>query len=390
MRRAHARTYVGEQPGYVRTRAPAHVRPYVRTQAVLEQDRRSARVTLSLIQSRPAPSLSPSSLAQARHRVRRHHRHRVPLLAPSSPPLIFIVIILAVSVRCAQTYVPAGPMPIWFRPRRRSAAPRMADAANDPVPPIAATSVAGGSDLGLDEVLEVLSQGTLHSESPLHRAYVRIADLENVLQRLGAAYKSTQHELEVACLRTEIKEATIRRLQSRLEAQKEKLTSDAALLTDIRILLANATTSVLCSLDGGGPAALPGCSQTGHAGPPSPARSADAQCDKNFHLKVHYSKKAVIMDDKRGVVFEATESPADAKKRKRREEYARTKAKRLTRDRATQYDLQRPLERHGSGAMASASGSSAALSGSGHGVPSSAAEAVPHLSDNSEDGSGLG
>ena len=78
---------------------------------------------------------------------------------------------------------------------------------------------------------------------------------------------------------------------------------------------------------------------------------------------MHYSKKAVIMDDKRGVVFEATESPADAKKRKRREEYARTKAKRLTRDRATQYDLQRPLERRGSGAMASASGSSAASSG---------------------------
>ena len=152
--------------------------------------------------------------------------------------------------------------------------------------------------------------------------------------------------------------------------------------------MATATTSVLSFA--GGPAALPGCSQTGHAGPPSPARSADAQCDKNFHLKVHYSKKAVIMDDKRGVVFEATESPADAKKRKRREEYARTKAKRLTRDRATQYDLQRPLERHGSGAMASASGSSAASSGSGHGVPSSAAEAVPHLSDNSEDGSGLG
>ena len=280
-------------------------------------------------------------------------------------------------------------MPIWFRPRRRSRAPRMGDAANDPAPPIAATGVAGGSDLGRDGVAEVLSQdtrGTRSHQIPLHRAYVRIADLESALHRLGAVYKSTQHELEVACLRQEIKAATIRRLQSRLEAQKQKLTSDAELLTDIRILLANAATSVLCSLDGGGPAALPGCSQTGRAGPPSPARSADAQCDKNFHLKVHYSKKAVIMDDKRGVVFEATESPADAKKRKRREEYARTKTKRLTRDRATQYDLQRPLERRGSGAMASASGSSAASSGSGHGVPSSAAEAVPHMSDDTEDG----
>ena len=197
-------------------------------------------------------------------------------------------------------------MPIWFRPRRRSAAPRMADAANDPAPPIAATGVAGGSDLGLDGVVEVLSQTALHSESPLHRAYVRIADLESALHRLGAVYKSTQHELDLARLRQEIKQDIIRRLQSRLEAQKRKLTSDAELLADIRILLTNATTSVLCSLDGGGPAALPGCSQTGHAGPPSPARSADAQCDKNFHLKVHYSKKAVIMEDKRGVAFEAT------------------------------------------------------------------------------------
>ena len=281
-------------------------------------------------------------------------------------------------------------MPIWFRPRRPRRA-RMADAANA-VSSIAATGVAGGSDLGPADALRLLSQGTaLLAVGAEQRT--RIADLESALHRLGAVQKCTQAELDLAHRRHQRDQATIRRLELRLEAQKQKLKSDHQLLTDIRILMANATTSVesFADVPAALPAArLPGCSQTGHAGPPSPARSADAQCDKNFHLKVHYSKKAVIMDDKRGVVFEATESPADAKKRKRREEYARTKAKRLMRDKATQDDLQRPLERRGSGAMASASGSSAALSGSGHGVPSSAAGAVPHLSDNSEDGSGLG
>ena len=277
-------------------------------------------------------------------------------------------------------------MPIWFRPRRPRRA-RMADAANA-VSSIAATGVAGGSDLGPADALRLLSQGTaLLAVGAEQRT--RIADLESALHRLGAVQKSTQAELDLAHRRHQRDKATIRRLELRLEAHKEKLKSDHQLLTDIRILMANATTSVesFADVPAALPAArLPGCSQTGHAGPPSPARSADAQCDKNFHLKVHYSKKAVIMDDKRGVVFEATESPADARKRKRREEYARTKAKRLTRDRATQSDPQRPLERHGSGAMASASGSSAASSGSGHGVPSSAAEAVPHMSDDTEDG----
>ena len=252
----------------------------------------------------------------------------------------------------------------------------MADAANHPVPSIAATGVAGGSYLTPAEGLWKCVQ----------HLRCNIAVLEERCAQKETVQKSTQHKLDRACRRHQSDEATMRRLESRLEAQKQNLTSDAQLIMILTSFLrmATATTSVLSFA--GGPAALPGCSQTGHAGPPSPARSADAQCDKNFHLKMHYSKKAVIMDDKRGVVFEATESPADAKKRKRREEYARTKAKRLTRDRATQSDPQRPLERHGSGAMASASGSSAASSGSGHGVPSSAAEAVPHMSDDTEDG----
>ena len=259
----------------------------------------------------------------------------------------------------------------------------MADAANDPVPSIAATGVAGGSDPAPADVLwkqvqHLLSQGAAYRR--------KIADLEDQLARLETVHKSTQDELDGVCRRHQRGEAIIQSLQSMLEAQNVQMKSDAELLSDIRCVVA---TSAALSFAGKA-AALPGSSQPGEAAPPSPAPSANAQGDKNFHLKVHYSKKAIIMDDKRGVVFEATESPADAKKRKRREEYARTKAKRLMRDKATQDDLQRPLERRGSGAMASASGSSAALSGSGHGVPSPAAEAVPHLSDNSEDGSGLG
>ena len=50
--------------------------------------------------------------------------------------------------------------------------------------------------------------------------------------------------------------------------------------------------------------------------------------DPNFHLKVHYLKKPVIMDDKRGVVFERCESSAMAKNRRKREARAakRTRA----------------------------------------------------------------
>ena len=173
----------------------------------------------------------------------------------------------------------------------------MADAANHPVPSIAATGVAGGSYLTPAEGLWKCVQ----------HLRCNIAVLEERCAQKETVQKSTQHKLDRACRRHQRDEATIRRLESRVRGLESRVgASDAQLIRIVTSLLrmANATTSVLSFA--GGPAALPGCSQTGHAGPPSPARSADAQCDKNFHLKVHYSKKAVIMEDKRGVVFEAT------------------------------------------------------------------------------------
>ena len=63
------------------------------------------------------------------------------------------------------------------------------------------------------------------------------------------------------------------------------------------------------------------------AAPPTGRRSKPQE-DPNFHLKVHFLKKPVIMDDNRGVVFEKWESSAMAKNRRKREARAakRTRA----------------------------------------------------------------
>ena len=56
--------------------------------------------------------------------------------------------------------------------------------------------------------------------------------------------------------------------------------------------------------------------------------------DPNFHLKVHYLKKPVIMDDKRGVVFETCESSAMAKNRRKREARAAKRTRALVEEAA--------------------------------------------------------
>ena len=215
----------------------------------------------------------------------------------------------------------------------------MADAANDPVPSIAATGVAGGSDFTPADrlwkcVQHLLSQGAAYRR--------KIADLEDQIARLETVHKSTQDELDGVCRRHQRGEAIIQSLQSMLEAQNVQMKSDAELLSDIRCVVA---TSAALSFAGKA-AALPGSSQPGEAAPPSPARSAVPEGDKNFHLGTNLRKALLMKLD----------------------------------------DLRRPLERHGSGTMASASGSSAVSSGSSDGVPSPAAEAVLRMRDDTEDG----
>ena len=54
--------------------------------------------------------------------------------------------------------------------------------------------------------------------------------------------------------------------------------------------------------------------------------------DNNFHLKVHFSKKAVIIDQN-GQVHEKTEDTHEAKKRRKREAYQESKKRSLERSR---------------------------------------------------------
>ena len=203
---------------------------------------------------------------------------------------------------------------------------------------LAETSVPGGND---DDPVDVLWRNVQHllCQGAAYRKV--ITGLRDKIVKLETDQESTQEKLHVA-------RETIQKLQSQLESQEKKNKSDAALLeTALR--------------------GLPGCFETA---PPSPAPSAHAQNDKNFHLKVHYSKKAVIMDDKRGVVFEATENARDARNKRRREKYAMQKAK----------------EQHGPSTVASASWSSASGS-SGDGVSSCLrAAAGQSMSDDAEDG----
>ena len=90
----------------------------------------------------------------------------------------------------------------------------MADAANHPVPSIAATGVAGGSYLTPAEGLWKCVQ----------HLRCNIAVLEERCAQKETVQKSTQHKLDRACRRHQSDEATMRRLESRLEAPKQNLT----------------------------------------------------------------------------------------------------------------------------------------------------------------------
>ena len=292
------------------------------------------------------------------------------------PLLILIVSILAVSVRCL----------IWFRPHRRSAAPSMADAANDPVPSIAATGVAGGSDLTPADrlwkcVQHLLSQGAAYRR--------KIAGLEDQYARLETVQKSTQHELDGVCRRHQRGEATIQNLQSMLEAQNLQMKSDAQLLSDIRIVVA---TSAALSFAGKA-AALPGSSQPGEAAPPSPARSAVPEATPQPaaaprlrpQSKRLYARRA--FEDIHGLqeMLEEMLEEIQAARNIQKLQEMLEEIHGLERTAASLSSAASGSCAH-SGTIASASGSSAVSSGSSDGVPSPAAEAVLRMRDDTEDG----
>ena len=153
-----------------------------------------------------------------------------------------------------------------------------------------------------------------------------IQKLKDDYHELEEIQKTTMNKLEDICRRHNSDQELIRCLQDKLRCRQVKTKEDAELLGDIKDL---ANTKALAFEFVGEAGARPGGYQPGEAGPPNVAPSAEAQGDKNFHLKVHYVKKPVIMDDKRGVVFEATENAKEVRNRKRREQYAMDKAKRL-------------------------------------------------------------
>ena len=280
------------------------------------------------------------------------------------PLLIFIVSILAVSVRCL----------IWFRPHRRSAAPSMADAANDPVPSIAATGVAGGSDFTPADRLWKSCQHLLSQGAAYRR---KIADLEDQYARLETVHKSTQDELDGVSRRHQRGEAVIQSLQSMLEAQNVQMKSDAELLSDIRCVVAF-SCDIRCDIS-------PGSSQPGEAAPPSPARSAVPEATPQPAAAPRLRPQSKRMYAPRA--FEATPQPAAARKIQKLEEMLeelQEKLRTVASLRAHWHDGSGSCAH--SGTMASASGSSAVSSGSSDGVPSLAAEAVLRMSDDSEDG----
>ena len=153
-----------------------------------------------------------------------------------------------------------------------------------------------------------------------------IQKLKDDYHELEEIQKTTMNKLEDICRRHNSDQELIRCLQDKLRCRQVKTKEDAELLGDIKDL---ANTKALAFEFVGEAGARPGGYQPGEAGPPNVAPSAEVQGDKNFHLKVHYVKKPVIMDDKRGVVFEATENAKEVRNRKRREQYAMDKAKRL-------------------------------------------------------------
>ena len=259
-------------------------------------------------------------------------------------------------------------MPIWFRPHRRSAARSMAGAFNGQAPLVAATAAASDRApfIGATGVARDNDQG---SAAALWR---HVQDL--LLQ--CSEYRST-----IVRLQNELCECDSNHVQNLL-LQCSQYRSTIAYLTGECDRLRQALSIPL---------------QPCEAGPPTPAPSAKAQGDKNFHFKVHYSKKAVIMDDKRGVVFEATESAREARNRRRREDYQRDKARMaekkaaelsafLARQRAMIELGASPATHHielGS-TTAAASGSAAASSGSEGIAPSPAAGAAQGYTDDEQ------
>ena len=180
-----------------------------------------------------------------------------------------------------------------------------------------------------------------------------IQKLKDDYHELEEIQKTTMNKLEDIRGRHNSDQELIRCLQDKLQCRQVKTKEDAELLSNIKNLV---NTKALAFEFVGEAGARPGGYQPGEAGPPNVAPSAEAQGDKNFHLKVHYVKKPVIMDDKRGVVFEATENAKEVRNRKRRDQYAMDKAKRLA-DAAGRF-------RDGVSTTAAVTGSSAASSSS--------------------------
>ena len=137
-------------------------------------------------------------------------------------------------------------------------------------------------------------------------------DLEIYKTKVQIKIEKLKNDLEIEKTKVQILELELKNERKASKAKDKKMMSDGKLVDTIKKLVA-----------GSRPEPQP---------QPSGSVAAKGQRDKNFHLKVHFSKKAVIADDKRGQIFEETESAHEARNRKRREQYAQDKQIYLARE----------------------------------------------------------
>ena len=153
------------------------------------------------------------------------------------------------------------------------------------------------------------------------RIQIGLLRIENALlaknKHLEEHNRSLTQQLAAKTIEKNAAKLEVRDLKDKVERFREALRSSCTKQKSLEELLNDLVKVVGLRDDTDGAAdAAPSPSKAisqGHEG---------AQSDKNFHLKVHHSKKPVIMDDKRGVVFEATETHFQARNKKRREQYA--------------------------------------------------------------------
>ena len=188
-------------------------------------------------------------------------------------------------------------------------------AANVSIDPVAEARLANMSpEMQVQTLLHAVAEKKYKVEKLHNELALANSKVDSLEDSLKAVHK------ELAAVRKE------------LAAKDKKMMSDTKVLNTIKKLVESAPTAQESALALSAAARRLQQPQVSEPASSGYVAAKGPQMDNNFHLKVHFSKKAVIIDQN-GQVHEKTEDTHEAKKRRKREAYQESKKRSLERSR---------------------------------------------------------